>query len=42
LPLPSAAVPQALESVRTRLHREMLSRLDLRRLEQLHPDALRA
>ncbi len=33
---------QPLESVRTRIHREMLTRLDLRRLEQLHPDALRA
>ena len=42
LPLPSAAASQSLESVRTRLHREILSRLDLRRLEQLHPDALRA
>ena len=33
---------QALESVRTRLHREMLHRLDLRRLELLQPEALRA
>ncbi len=38
----SALNVQTLEAVRTRLHREMLARLDLRRLEQLHPDALRA
>ena len=45
-PVPSLPLPvqpaQTLEAVRTRLHREMLARLDLRRLEQLHPDALRA
>ena len=32
----------ALEPVRTRIHREMLSRLDLNQLEKMAPDALRA
>ncbi len=31
-----------LEPVRTRIHREMLARLDLQQLEQMSPDALRA
>ena len=31
-----------LEPVRTRIHREMLSRLDLQQLEKMPPEALRA
>ena len=42
---PLMAAPSAnaaLEPVRTRIHREMLSRLDLNQLEKMAPDALRA
>jgi len=42
MPPPSASGRAPLEPVRTRIHREMLARLDLRRLEQLPPDTLRA
>ena len=36
------SVHGVLEPVRTRIHREMLSRLDLNQLEKMAPDALRA
>ena len=39
---PSRPLNQTLEPVRTRLHREMLSRLDLHQLEHMPADALRA
>lgn len=39
---PAPAVAPGLEPVRSRLHREMLARLDLRQLEQLPVAALRA
>ena len=38
-PTPAAS---PLEPVRTRIHREMLARLDLQQLEKMAPEALRA
>ena len=42
MPPPSPTPRAPLEPVRTRIHREMLSRLDLRQLEQLPAETLRA
>ena len=42
MPPPSTTPRAPLEPVRTRIHREMLSRLDLRQLEQLPAETLRA
>ena len=41
-PLAAPPVASVLEPVRTRIHREMLTRLDLQQLEKMPPDALRA
>ena len=42
LPLASPATHGVLEPVRTRIHREMLNRLDLNQLEKMPSEALRA
>ena len=41
-PLTTPTAAGVLEPVRTRIHREMLSRLDLQQLEKMPPEALRA
>ena len=41
-PMTTPSAAGVLEPVRTRIHREMLARLDLQQLEKMPPEALRA